>query len=148
VYVATADAPSILVIGRDGERRTIGREDFQSIALNGEILQAYKDSVIDSSPAGRRPGVRRSLGNHQFPEFLPPYRDVRLDRQGLIWIAHFGIPGRQINEWDVFNPSGEWVASVEMPDQFHPTEIGADYLLGVRFDSMDVERVQVFSLQR
>ena len=148
VYVATADSFSVLAIDRDGGQRAVGRDDSPKVPFGGRILESYKDSVLDHTATARRPRVRRALDSHQLPEFLPSYRDVKLDEKGLIWIAHFGIPGQETNDWDVFDPSGEWVASVEMPVRFNPTDIGEAYLLGVSFDSLGVERVQLYSLRR
>ncbi len=148
VYVGTADSFTILVFEPEGEARSLGRGDLPVVPLTTEILQVYRDSIIDGTASDRRPGTRRALDSHELPASLPAYSDLRLDRSMKIWIAHYGIPGQPTTQWDVFDPSGLWVASVEMPDDFRLTEIGGDYLLGVGTDPMGVERIEMYSLKR
>jgi hypothetical protein len=48
----------------------------------------------------------------------------------------------------VFSPEGEWLGEVTMPRAVTPLEIGADYVLGLRFDEMDVEHVQILGIRK
>ncbi len=51
-------------------------------------------------------------------------------------------------EWLVTDADGVALARVRTPDRFEVTEIGADYVLGVGRDSLDVESVRVHALTR
>jgi hypothetical protein len=48
--------------------------------------------------------------------------------------------------WIVFDSDGRWLGAVEVPPNGRVSEIGADYVLGVWRDELDVERVQMFEL--
>jgi len=147
VYVGTADAFEIRRIDPAGEEQVIGRA-FNPRRLEGKLLSDWQSSVIGDARPEARPATRRALEGHQTPETLPAYSDFLLDRLGLIWVAHYGIKGEEVFDWDVFDPAGAYLASLKIPSRFRPTEIGADYLLGVTTDDMGVERVQMYRLSR
>ena len=48
----------------------------------------------------------------------------------------------------MFDPEGIWLGRVLLPADFDPYEIGADYVLGRRRDSLNVETIQVLRLVR
>ena len=121
---------------------------FNPRRLEGKLLSDWQSSVIRDARPDARPATRRALEDHQTPESLPAYSDFLLDRLGLIWVAHYGIKGEEVFDWDVFDPAGAYLASLKIPSRFRPTEIGADYLLGVTTDDMAVERVSMYSLSR
>jgi hypothetical protein len=52
------------------------------------------------------------------------------------------------SRWEVFGADGEWLGAVFTPERFAVMEIGADYVLGVFRDEMDVEHMQLLRLIR
>ena len=48
--------------------------------------------------------------------------------------------------WSVFEPTGQLRAEVTMPPKFRPYDIGADFVLGVIRDDLDVERIHMYRL--
>ena len=46
----------------------------------------------------------------------------------------------------MFDVTGMWLGAVTMPTQFVPTDIGPDYVLGIRWDEDLVEHVQLYPL--
>ena len=53
-----------------------------------------------------------------------------------------------MGEWDIFDATGRWTGTVELPARFRPTEVGPDYLLGVMTDDLDIQSVQLLHLNR
>lgn len=51
-------------------------------------------------------------------------------------------------EWHVFHPDGNLLGTVRTPAGLRVLEIGADYVLGVARDGLDVEQVLVYGLSR
>ncbi len=49
---------------------------------------------------------------------------------------------------DVFRPDGVYLGTVKLPHDLRITEIGADYILGVVRDEMDVQYVWMYGLER
>ncbi|MXW10073.1 MAG: hypothetical protein F4X47_16240 [Gammaproteobacteria bacterium] len=50
--------------------------------------------------------------------------------------------------WLVLGPDGNWLGSVEIPENFRVTDIGLDEILGVWEDELDVQHPQVRRLDR
>jgi hypothetical protein len=80
------------------------------------------------------------------PEQFPAYTDLRVDPEGNLWVQRFLRPGDDRNLWTVFAADGAMLGDIEIPTDLEITEIGADYVLGVSTDEMDVERVRLHRL--
>jgi len=80
-------------------------------------------------------------------ETLPFFDRILVDRSGHLWVKEFGFdsePGR----WQVFAPDGAWLGALSTPAGLRVTDIGRDYVLGVVSDSLGVERVRLYALER
>jgi len=78
---------------------------------------------------------------------LPFFDRILVDRSGHLWVKEFGFdsePGR----WQVFGPGGAWLGAISTPAGLRVTDIGPDYVLGVVTDSLGVERVRLYALER
>ena len=94
---------------------------------------------------------------------------LHLDELGNLWVRRGpspaeGDPGtvREFTlpdggEWavpqssglhDVFRPDGAYLGTVKLPHNLRITEIGADYILGIVLDEMDVQYVWMLGLDR
>jgi hypothetical protein len=100
------------------------------------------------SPAQAEDIRRRIGGDLQFPTYLPTYDGILPTTDGGAWARIFTFPTDSAPRWDVFDASGVFHGSIRTPPHFRPFEVGPDYLLGVGRDSLDVERVQVFTLRK
>ena len=84
------------------------------------------------------------------PETRPAYADLLVDPAGAVWLRPF----RGMSEaggpehWLVLGPDGNWLGSVEIPEDFRLMDIGTDEILGVWTDEMDVPHPQVRRLSR
>jgi hypothetical protein len=48
--------------------------------------------------------------------------------------------------WDVLDPEGRWLCTVQLPARFTPLEIGSNYVAGLARDGDEVEQVRVYRL--
>jgi hypothetical protein len=113
------------------------------------LAQKRTDSLMArASPAQVEAMRRRSGGDLQFPTYLPTYDGILPTIDGGAWARIFTFPADSAPRWDVFDASGVFHGSIRTPPHFRPFEVGPDYLLGVGRDSLDVERVQVFTLRK
>ncbi|MGH7503576.1 MAG: hypothetical protein ACREL7_17755 [Longimicrobiales bacterium] len=81
-----------------------------------------------------------------YPAYLPAYSALRVDPEGNLWAEDYRIYTQSESRWTVFDPTGRWLGTVEMPDGLQVLEIGRDYVLGLLKDEMDVERVSMYTL--
>ena len=112
----------------------------------------------DGQPNPRMEQLRRSnLERMSFAEHFPAHRRMLVDRSGGVWLQHYvQMPtasawNQTLSEptvWDAYTPAGAWMGPVELPADFHPFEIGDDYVLGLWRDDMDVEYVRMYGLEK
>ena len=73
---------------------------------------------------------------------MMPEEEMPPAKPGPVTVRTFEGPSR----WDLFDPEGRWLCTVEMPGSFTPLEIGADHVAGVWRDTDDVEHVRLYRL--
>ena len=90
-------------------------------------------------------------------ETLPMLRSMHFDDAGNLWVEPFHLLGSELPPYQVFAPDGTWLGEVALPtghdrgwvaDYAPPLELGADYVLGVWKDALDVQRVRMYRLER
>ncbi len=86
----------------------------------------------------------REDGLEPIPERYAAFDRVVVDRLDHLWV-HRLYPG---DTWDVFDPSGQWVTTLALPEDFMVHDIGEDYVLGVWRDELRVQNVRMYSLDR
>jgi long-subunit acyl-CoA synthetase (AMP-forming) len=63
-------------------------------------------------------------------------------------LQEYAIEADGPHRWLVFDTAGSWLGTVDTPARFTLNEIGADYILGVVRDSLDVQYVQMYRLEK
>jgi hypothetical protein len=87
------------------------------------------------------------------PDTKPAYSSLHVDPEGNIWAEEYrqgwwAFTDNVLRSWTVFNPDGEWLGKVRLPPRFTVYQIGSDYILGLAWDDMDVERIRVLRLNK
>lgn len=90
----------------------------------------------------------RYLRETPFPERMPLYRRLLVDAQRNLWAERFRPPWEEGSSWYVFDEQGVWLGEVDTPPGLNIFEIGADYVLGMRRDELDVQSVVMIPLDR
>jgi hypothetical protein len=102
--------------------------------------------------------VERTRGNTpplSFAATLPAFIAVVAPRDGGVWVQQHATTGELLaaapyavatNRWTVFDLDGRWLGTVTAPNGLRLTEVGADYVLGVWRDELDVEYVRLHRL--
>lgn len=70
------------------------------------------------------------------------------DRAGNLWVGPVRDGGDAGSTWNVIDAGGRLVADVMLPATLTPTDIGSDYLVGSWRDTLDVEYVSVYRLEK
>lgn len=92
----------------------------------------------------------RDKGNRDYPasDKLPAYTQLVVDSQDNLWVRTFHPPyDPSPTQWLVFD-GDEQMSIVETPRKFVIHEVGDDYVLGVYWDELDVERVRLYNLNK
>lgn len=87
------------------------------------------------------------IGQWNAPEFvdnMPAFGDIVMGRDGRVWIQDPIRPGVFPRIWTAYR--GSSIVRAEMARRFFPFEFGEDWVLGVAYDSLNVEHVQLWKL--
>jgi hypothetical protein len=104
--------------------------------------------VAEAGDPGREAEIRARFEGLPLPEFFPPHGGIMADHLGFLWVEEFQRPGFENRAWNIFDPEGELVGRVTLPARFQAFEIGADYILGVGRDEMNVEFIRMYPVTR
>jgi hypothetical protein len=143
--------------GPDGAPDHVTRVSTEPRTVTQAELAAARERAMESQrETGRR--LAEQMGRPveeptvQFThrEAHPFFDALELDTTGHLW-AREPLPGdaedgEAPRTWQVFDPEGVWLGSVETPAGVRVTEIGEDYLLGIVRDDLDVEYVRMYRL--
>lgn len=149
IYSGTANGFQYSVFGLEGQLRRVVRWPGELEPVTEEDRAAFLNSWLETASSDEeRRRIRRQAAEQPARDTMPAYSDLQLDRSQHVWVERFQPSwDRGPAEWWVFDTSGRWLTTVEIPGRFDVTEIGSDYVLGVWTNEMDVESVRLYRLR-
>ena len=66
----------------------------------------------------------------------------------LVWVGSYQADSSAARLYHVYDPAGPFLARVSMPAGVEVLEIGADQLLGITRDELDIEQIVLLNLVR
>lgn len=139
----------------NGTVRRIVRKTHQPVPVTGGIIADFKAQsiqrmIVGGAPASLVARRRRSLEEGEYYDQLPATSfDIKIDVLGNVWVGRYHFPGGgHAEEWEVFDPAGVWLGSVETPPGLVVHSIGLDRIIGVAKGELDVSFIQVHRLDR
>lgn len=149
LYVGWSGEYEIRRYGPGGALDRIIRLAREPRAVTEEDLARIRDDALASaSNEDERRERERLFRDMEVHATLPAFDDFVVDAGGHLWVERPSRPGADPAEWDVFDPDGRWLGTVDLPDGLDVYEIGDDYVIGKVVGELDVERVVVFDLTR
>jgi hypothetical protein len=140
------------------DRYVLSGRHVQRTAVPGYDLQLTPEEVdsvrLTLYPASERlpppPSVVDFIEAVEISDSRPAYSRLLLDAAGYVWAAQFHgrTQAESVVAWEIFSPEGEWLGAMRTPAGFDVLQIGADYIVGVRRDDVDMEHVEVRYLNR
>jgi hypothetical protein len=140
--------------GTSGELRRIVRLDSVPEAVGPGGMETY---LTAAAAASENPDIRRILSDRladvPLPSTRPTYSGIRVGPEGEIWLKQFSlVPGDvrsgEVPRWSVFDSSGAYLGTIALPAGFELHQVGKDFVLGVTRNELDVQVVELYSLDR
>ncbi len=159
-YLGTGDTYEISLFDSRGVLHRIVRRQHEPRAVTQADIDRgieYYRGAWGEEPKGGGEYVHAQLewmADTPANERFPPYgRDFLVDAEQNLWVERFepqgwyedGVRGFPMR-FDVFESSGRFLGAVEMPDNFRPTDIGHDYVLGLSEDDLEVQYALKYQL--
>lgn len=147
IYLGTGRSFEIEVRTRGGRlvRKLRGPADDPAAAL-ADLLEQYREAELPTDAERRRSWLAEA--DWPMPEGSPAYTGLRLDGSGNLWVERFSPPWSEESRWAIFGPDGAFLGHVDLPEGLSLTDLGDDWLLGLREDDLGVQRVQLFGLRK
>jgi hypothetical protein len=126
-------------LDQSGRLVRIIRRQLQARPVTDEHRQPYLEEWDRSAPEG--------YGAPELADSLPHFRAILPDDQGRTWLQIDEGGHRESLEWDVFGADGAFLGRVQLPSGFTPHEVMGGRMVGIWRDELDVEYVQVWSVE-
>ena len=120
------------------------------------IRHSRRPATADETAAAWEAAAARSVvrSSEYLREHLPPPDSIPnldhlvVDDLGMVWVGAYRADPAAPRLYHVYDTGGRFLASAAVPGYVEVLEIGADHVLGITRDELDVERVVVLSLAR
>jgi hypothetical protein len=158
--VALGKAPSRIALGNgdvydihvhdaDGRLRLVIRRT----TMSPPVTDADRDAGIGVMRAfaerqNRVEQFERLYSRIPPQERFPAHGPLQIDSDGNVWVSEFLRPTDNVSHWTIYSPDGALAGTLETPRDLTIHEIGSDYVLGVRRDENDIERVVRYALRK
>lgn len=133
-----------------GQLLQIIRKHGANRAVTASDVAALEDSILDGSTGAdrqQRLSFLERLPPH--PETYPAYAaEIYVDADAHLWVRESAPPESEYSAWSVFSPDGRLLGTVDLPVRGRLLDVGADYLLLLRRDALDVEYVEMYRLRK
>lgn len=166
IFTAWPDRYEIAELTQAGRLVRLIRAELPPVRVTEAAREAYRQWYFSVPGEDGRPMPpsmqafrQQRLDASGFADHFPLIGAMMSDRTGHLWARRydyrelFYTPGPASihtllvpTTWDVFDPRGQWLCTVQLPARFTPLDIGTDYVAGVARDGDDVESVRVYRL--
>jgi hypothetical protein len=141
----------------DGRLHSVIRKRHDAVPVQrGVVSELIEKQIANVEDEADKRLARRTLENIPVAGNVPAFGwpvwaatrgpEFQLDADDNLWVVEFAMPGEETNARTVFDPSGRWLGSVQLPLDFSPTQIGSDFVLGTGTDDLGVESIRVYAL--
>jgi hypothetical protein len=149
-FYGSGESYEIAAYDTSGALTTLIRKTVGARPLTSDAIAQHRAEVMAGAPSD--PATRRqwqeSVNTAPYPDSVPAYRRVRVDRGGMLWVQEYSLPGADSAAWSIFDRQGTWIADVTIPIEWELLDIGDDYLLILVRDDLDIERIRRHALDR
>lgn len=148
LYIGDQDTYQVGEYRPDGRLVSLIRIPDLDLTLRDADVDAALRKALAAAPEQARPGIRALWSSYAMPATKPAYSRLVVDAAGDLWIGEYARRPATARQWRVFDPEGRWLGVVTVPPDFRITWIDEAGVLGVVRDSLDVERVSLYRLNR
>ena len=135
---------------RSGSVLRIVRVDRVPRAVTQAEIDESRAAVEESLRGMSGPAVERIRAT-EFASTHPVHDRLLSDEAGNLWVERYRsdpVEDSGTREWDVFDDEGRLIGFLATPGDFRITWSGAQFVLGVHSDSLGVETVRMYRLDR
>jgi hypothetical protein len=148
VFVGDQATLEVRVYRPTGDLRRVFRVPDADLRLTGADVARLKQQLLVAEREEDRAAMKAHLDEMAVPATRPAYGILLVDAQGNLWAGEYTRYPASPQRWTVFSRNGELLGEVTVAEQFKVLQIGADWVLGVGRDELDVEYVMLYGLEK
>ena len=148
VVLGTNDRYEFRAHATDGRLARIVRLEHEARRPTRADLNAHFARRYENLSGPERSAALADVADMPLTDAFPAFTSIRVDELDHLWVEEYRHAGETRRIWTVFDPAGRVLGRLETPPGLRIFEIGPDYLLGAAYDELQVEYVQLWSLDR
>lgn len=149
IFLGAGVDSEVEVWNQDGKLIRLIRWKAAPRPVDGSEIERFKeDFLVRHEGSDREEFWNGWLRDVPFPEVMPTFDKLIVDGTGHLWVRKYQPSWEDSQIWHTFTPDGRWLGEVVVSPTLAITDIGADYILGIWRDEMDVEYVRMYLLKR
>jgi hypothetical protein len=154
-YAGQSDAFRIDVVDPRGTPMMSIRRNTPPRPVSGDDLRRARAAALSDrrdrdAQISRMTGAPAPASAEPLPSrpTMPAFDHLIVDSEGYLWVRDFVVDRAAPSRWSIFDASGAWLGTVELPPGLYVSQIGPDWVLGRTKDELDVEHVRLYRLSR
>jgi hypothetical protein len=148
-WLGTGDSWEVRAYTLDAQLERIVRFDRPQMRVTDALRDAYlAEQLADVDDANEARQLRERHAAMASPEMVPPYQHFAVDALQHLWIGEYVLPDQTVRTYTIVDQDGRATGRLTMPERTLPLDIGADYVLGLTRDDLDIERLTLWRLER
>lgn len=148
IVIATSHKYEMLVFGTGRGLRQIIRRVVEPKSVTRGDIEALRRQWMEGLSGNQLKEQERRFAEIRFASSKPVLEAIQIDQVGNVWVREPEPPGTDDQNWGVFDKLGRWLGTVSFGKGLRVEYIGMDYVLGVERDSMHVEYVRLYRLNK
>ena len=144
--IGDTDADSVLVYKTSSGERSWVQVPLKPKAVSQEAWENAK--AIACLDASEVEPCQRGLLNLPIERETTVFDGIAIDSLGTLWLKTPSLERDTVAEWLVVNLAGQAKGRVSLPSDARITQVGADYVVVIRRDSLGVSRVVEYAVSK
>ena len=150
VWFTDGAAYELRRLDRSGNLITVLRRPAVAVPVSPSIQRGVKQNLAETMDSEFQ---RMILDKAEFAANLPVTFGLWISEpSGRLWVGvrDPDLPWdyERANAWDVFEPDGNYLGRLPIPEGFRPTRITQDYVVGIWLDELDVSHARRYRIVR
>lgn len=146
-YAGSQDDFEVGYYDKGGTLTALVRWPGHDRSVTPDHVANYERHELDNvSNENQRREVARYVSEQVYPDLLPAFGDMLVDRVGNLWVEAYHLGWEATRRWIVFDRAHRMLGTVEVPGDFLVLQVGDDFMLGRTWDEFDVESIVLYAL--
>ncbi len=157
-YIASSDTYELRFYDGSNHLKRIVRRHGTQRPVTASDASAVRTRLLETPEAApdnpHVAALRRAAAHMPIPDSMPAFGRhtmstlpiILVDGSDNLWVLEYHFPTEAPERWAVFDPTGVFLGSVELPVAFSPLDIGNDLVVGVWRDADNVQHLRVYEL--